>query len=113
MNGISFTPTALAWLQKQQPAPGTPLVVGLKKAGCAGQEHFLRWGTSEGVTMDSNAPFEVVAPHDSALLLQGLVVDLAPRGLNQELVWRNPNASDACGCGISWTFPERLLPTVS
>lgn len=109
---IYFSPSALAWLQRQRP-DGSCLLIGLKKSGCAGFEHRMTWIQSPtGNRMDSNASFDVYALPQDQGVLKGLEIDLVTRGLNQEIAWRNPNAEAGCGCGISWTFPERALPTL-
>jgi len=35
--------------------------------------------------------------------VDGTEIDFAQKGLNQEFVFRNPNAAAACGCGESFT----------
>jgi len=112
---IHFTPAALQWLSQQR-QPKSRLQVGLKKSGCAGFEHFLIWQNSldQGkVEANSNAPFPVVLEENHQLSLDGLEIDLQKRGLNQELVWKNPNAAHECGCGVSFSFAEPRLHIVS
>lgn len=111
MDAIEFSPRLMDWLQRQH-TPGTCLEISLIKAGCAGYEHQLRWieVSTTSLNMDSNAPFPVTVPSGQEEKLQGLKLDLVQKSLNQEIQWQNPNANEACGCGISWTFPERSLP---
>ena len=36
-------------------------------------------------------------------MVDGTEIDFAQKGLNQEFVFRNPNAAAECGCGESFT----------
>ncbi len=113
MTKICFTEKALQWLQKQQPSPQAVLVIQLKKSGCAGFEHEMSWEPPPNVAAaQTNALFLVVTPPEDQKALDGLMVDLTKRGLNHEVVWNNPNANESCGCGVSWSFPERALPVI-
>jgi len=110
MNTIEFSTPLLTWLEGQRPS-GHGLEISLTKAGCAGFEHHMRWMDSPvGTSMESNAPFWVVVPAGQEQRLTGLKMGMVRKGLNQDIQWENPNATEACGCGISWTFPERSLP---
>src|SRR5258705_7181791 len=91
--------------------PYAGLRVGVKNGGCAGQEYVLEYaetahpldevGEDKGVTI-------LVEPK-AVLFLPGTVVDYDVTRLAAKFVFRNPNETDACGCGESVTL-EPALP---
>jgi iron-sulfur cluster assembly protein len=88
----------------EQPYAG--LKVGVKNGGCAGQEYVLDYAEAAG-PLD-----EVVEDHGvtifiepkSVLFLIGSEIDYETTKLASKFVFRNPNETDACGCGDSVTI---------
>jgi iron-sulfur cluster assembly protein len=82
------------------------LRVGVKQGGCAGQEYILNYAetiepldevvTDKGVT--------VLIEPKAVLYLIGTVIDYETTKLASKFVFRNPNETDACGCGESVTI---------
>lgn len=93
-------------------APIAGLRVGVKNGGCAGQEYVLEYAevvdpldevvTDQGVTV-------LVAP-SAILFLLGTVIDYEVTRLSSKFVFRNPNQTDACGCGESVTIQPAAAP---
>ncbi|OYU70350.1 MAG: FeS assembly scaffold SufA [Alphaproteobacteria bacterium PA2] len=112
---VSLTPEAAARVQEimakaDQPYAG--LRVGVKNGGCAGQEYVLEYAQS------ANPLDEVVEDHGVTILVEpkavlfliGTVIDYEVTKLSAKFVFRNPNETDACGCGESVTIePGRAL----
>jgi iron-sulfur cluster assembly protein len=82
------------------------LRVGLKNAGCAGQEYTFAFadeiGPLDEVVTDKGAT--VVVDSKSVLFLIGSEIDYETTKLASKFVFRNPNQTDACGCGESVTL---------
>lgn len=82
------------------------LRVGLKNAGCAGQEYTFALadeiGPLDEVVTDKGAT--VVIEAKSVLYLIGAEIDFETTKLSSKFVFRNPNQTDACGCGESVTI---------
>ncbi|HEY1225267.1 MAG TPA: iron-sulfur cluster assembly accessory protein [Brevundimonas sp.] len=82
------------------------LRVGLKNAGCAGQEYTFALadeiGPLDEVVTDKGAT--VVIEAKSVLYLIGAEIDFEVSKLSSKFVFRNPNQTDACGCGESVTI---------
>jgi len=82
------------------------LRVGLKTAGCAGQEYTFALadeiGPLDEVVTDKGAT--VVIEAKSVLYLIGAEIDFETTKLSSKFVFRNPNQTDACGCGESVTI---------
>lgn len=82
------------------------LRVGLKNAGCAGQEYTFALadeiGPLDEVVTDKGAT--VVIEARSVLYLIGAEIDFETTKLSSKFVFRNPNQTDACGCGESVTI---------
>ncbi len=82
------------------------LRVGVKNAGCAGQEYTFALadeiGPLEEVVTDKGAT--VVIDPKAVLFLIGSEIDYETTKLASKFVFRNPNQTDACGCGESVTI---------
>ena len=82
------------------------LRVGLKNAGCAGQEYTFAFadeiGPLDEVVTDKGAT--VVVDPKAILFLIGSEIDYETTKLASKFVFRNPNQTDACGCGESVTI---------
>jgi iron-sulfur cluster assembly protein len=86
--------------------PYAGLRVGLKNGGCAGQEYTLEYAEAP------NPLDEVVEDKDVTILIEpkavlfliGTEIDYETTRLAAKFVFRNPNETDACGCGESVTI---------
>lgn len=82
------------------------LRVGLKNAGCAGQEYTFAFadeiGPLDEAVTDKGAT--VVIEPKAILFLIGTEIDYEVTKLASKFVFRNPNQTDACGCGESVTI---------
>jgi iron-sulfur cluster assembly protein len=82
------------------------LRVGVKNGGCAGQEYTVAYAEqiepldevveAKGVTI-------LIEPK-AVLFLIGSEIDYETTKLASKFVFRNPNETDACGCGESVTI---------
>ena len=86
--------------------PYAGLRVGVKNGGCAGQEYVMEYA-------DAAAPLDEVVEDKgvtilidpkAVLFLIGTEVDYETTPLASKFVFRNPNQTDACGCGESVTI---------
>jgi len=112
---VSLTAEAAARVQdimSRADQPYAGLRVGVKNGGCAGQEYVLEYAQS------ANPLDEVVEDHGVTILVEpkavlfliGTVIDYEVTKLSAKFVFRNPNETDACGCGESVTIePGRAL----
>jgi iron-sulfur cluster assembly protein len=86
--------------------PYAGLRVGVKNGGCAGQEYILEYAAEAGphdeVVEDKGV--KVLIEPQAVLFLLGTVVDYETTKLASKFVFRNPNETDACGCGESVTI---------
>lgn len=109
---VSITQTAARQIARLMEKGGTKgLRIGVKKGGCAGMEY----------TMDYVAEID---PHDEVVEQDGARVMIAPMAqmflfgteidyevslLESGFKFRNPNVTEACGCGESIKFDETLF----
>ncbi len=92
--------------------PYIGLRVGVKNGGCAGSEYVLTYAR------DADPLDEVVQDKDvtifvepkSVLFLIGSQIDYETTKLSSKFVFRNPNQTDACGCGESVTITPAESP---
>ena len=106
---VSLTDAAADRVREIMAKADTPAVgirVGVKNGGCAGQEYTF-------VYADEIAPLDEVVEDKGVtilidpkaiLFLIGSEIDYETSKLASKFVFRNPNQTDACGCGESVTI---------
>ena len=86
--------------------PYAGLRVGVKNGGCAGQEYILEYAAEAGpldeVVEDKGVT--ILVEPKAVLFLIGTVIDYDVTRLSAKFTFRNPNETDACGCGESVTI---------
>ena len=91
--------------------PYAGLRVGVKNGGCAGQEYVLEYAETAGpldeVVEDKGVT--ILIDPKAVLFLIGTEVDYDVTRLSAKFVFRNPNETDACGCGESVTITPAAL----
>ncbi len=82
------------------------LRVGVKNGGCAGQEYVLDYAETanplDEVVEDKGV--RILIDPKAVLFLIGTEIDYETTKLASKFVFRNPNETDACGCGESVTI---------
>ena len=92
--------------------PYAGLRVGVKNGGCAGSEYIIEYAET------ANPLDEVVEDHGVTILIEpkavlfliGAEIDYEVSRLSSKFVFRNPNETDACGCGESVTIQPAAEP---
>jgi iron-sulfur cluster assembly protein len=85
---------------------GLGLRLGVRKTGCSGWAYTVQIAEKiqeDDIVFDDNGVKVVVSP-DSLGFLDGSEVDFVSEGLNREFRFNNPNVSEECGCGESFTI---------
>lgn len=86
------------------------LRVGVTNGGCAGMEYLMDY-VAEPEKFDEvveDKGVQIVVDSKAVLFLLGSVVDYEVDILSSKFTFRNPNQTDACGCGESVT----IIPAV-
>jgi iron-sulfur cluster assembly protein len=104
---IHLTATAVERVKRylaEQPG-SVGLRFGVKRTGCSGWGYRVDMAREQG---SDDRVFEqdgvrVLVDADSLALVDGTEIDFVRSGLNQQFVFRNPNAAAECGCGESFT----------
>lgn len=86
--------------------PYAGLRVGVKNGGCAGQEYILEYAAKIGPLDEviEDKGVTILVEPKAVLFLIGAVIDYDVTRLAAKFVFRNPNETDACGCGESVTI---------
>jgi iron-sulfur cluster assembly protein len=86
--------------------PYVGLRVGVKNGGCAGQEYLIEYATEQGPLDEviEDKGVRILIEPASVLFLLGSEIDYEATKLSARFVFRNPNETDACGCGESVTI---------
>jgi len=87
------------------------LRVGVKQGGCAGQEYVMSYAEAVGPIDEvvSDKGVTILIEPKAVLYLVGTVIDYETSSLASKFVFRNPNETDACGCGESVTIKPAQL----
>ena len=104
---ISLSPVAADFVANQLKKRGAGLGIrlGVRTSGCSGLAYTLEFvdqQQSEDLMVSSRGVNLYVDPK-SMVYLRGTELDLVTEGLNKGLVFNNPNAKAACGCGESFS----------
>ena len=85
---------------------GSLLRLGVEKTGCSGWAYTVDL-VDEILPDDSifeTDGIRVVVDSESLPYLDGSQIDFVADGLNRTFSFKNPNATEACGCGESFTI---------
>jgi iron-sulfur cluster assembly protein len=103
---VTLTEAAQAEVRRLIAEGGKPgLRLGIKGGGCSGLSYLLEFTDErEGDTVIDHGDFKVFLDRKSTIYLRGITLDhqsgLAGRGF----VFHNPQASNTCGCGESFSL---------
>ena len=106
---VSMTPAAAKKIADLMARDGHQgLRIGLKKGGCAGMEYTMDFVTEvdpmDEVVEEGNARV-MIAPM-AQMFLFGTEIDYETTLLESSFKFKNPNVTEACGCGESIKFNE-------
>ncbi len=109
---VSLTEKAAAQIARLMEKDGHQgLRIGVKKGGCAGMEYTMDF-------VEEVDPLDEVVEQDGArvmiapmaqMFLFGTEIDYEVSLLESAFKFRNPNVTEACGCGESIKFDESLM----
>ena len=90
--------------EREQPGDGVGLRFGVVGGGCSGLSYEMEF--SEGranVNVLHFEGFRVLLDPKSAIYLKDVIVDFEDGLKGKGFVFRNPNATNTCGCGDSFS----------
>ena len=84
---------------------GVGLRLGTKTYGCSGMAYVVEFADEieESDTVFEDHGIKILLDPKSLVYLDGTEMDYTKEGLNEGFKFNNPNESDACGCGESFT----------
>ena len=108
---VTMTPAASAQIAKIMARDGTQgLRIGVKKGGCAGMEYTMDYAAAidpHDEVVEQDGARVLIAPM-AQMFLFGTEIDYEVSLLEAGFRFRNPNVTEACGCGESIKFDESL-----
>ena len=108
---VTITPRAAAQIAKLMGRDGQQgLRIGVKKGGCAGMEYTMEFVTEVDPldeVVEQDGARVMIAPM-AQMFLFGTEIDYEVSLLESGFKFRNPNVTEACGCGESIKFDEKL-----
>ena len=84
---------------------GVGLRLGTKTYGCSGMAYVVEFADEieETDTVFEDHGIKIIIDPKSLVYLDGTEMDYTKEGLNEGFKFNNPNESDSCGCGESFT----------
>jgi iron-sulfur cluster assembly protein len=107
--GIQLTDAAQRQILSLRQSQGEDLClrVGVRQGGCSGMSYIMDFESLSNVRPDDEVfdydGFKVVCDRRSILYLYGLVLDYSNAMIGGGFQFTNPNASQTCGCGKSFS----------
>jgi iron-sulfur cluster assembly protein len=85
---------------------GIGLRLGVKKTGCSGWAYTVELADEiqDGDIVFEQDNVKIVVTTGSLAFLDGSVIDFSAEGLGSSFQFINPNVTDECGCGESFTI---------
>ena len=106
---VSITAKAEAQIAKLMAKDGhMGLRIGVKKGGCSGMEYTMDYVDEvdkDDELVEQNGARVMIAPM-AQMFLFGTEIDYETSLLESGFKFRNPNVTDACGCGESIKFKD-------
>jgi iron-sulfur cluster assembly protein len=96
---------ALRIIEEQSLPEGTALRVGVKGGGCSGFSYTLGFDdeVKELDQINDTHNLRIVCDPKSFLYLNGTQIDFEESLMGRGFKFNNPNASNSCGCGESFS----------
>jgi iron-sulfur cluster assembly protein len=103
---ITLTPPAEVEVRRLIIEEGKPgLRLGIKGGGCSGLSYMLEFtNEEEGDTVIDFDGFKVFLDRKSTIYLSGITLDFQSGLDGRGFVFNNPQASNTCGCGESFSL---------
>ena len=82
------------------------LRVGVKNGGCAGMEYTMEYAENPEKydELIEDKGVKIIIAANAVLFLIGTEIDIETNKFHSKFTFRNPNQTDACGCGESVTI---------
>jgi iron-sulfur cluster assembly protein len=104
---VTITPAAEAQINKLMARGSSKgLRIGVKKGGCAGMEYTMNYVDEidpNDEVVEQNGARVMIAPM-AQMFLFGTEIDYTTELLESGFKFKNPNVTEACGCGESIKF---------
>jgi iron-sulfur cluster assembly protein len=114
-SAVTLTPRATVQITKLMAKDGhSGLRIGVKKGGCAGMEYTMEYVAEQDPNdevVEQDGARVMIAPM-AQMFLFGTEIDYEVSLLESGFKFKNPNVSEACGCGESIKFDESLAPGI-
>lgn len=107
--GIQMSEAALkqVLLLREKQGEDLCLRVGVRQGGCSGMSYIMDFADVSTIREDDEVfdyeGFKVVCDRKSILYIYGLMLDYSDALIGGGFQFTNPNASQTCGCGKSFT----------
>ncbi|KAK0367371.1 Iron-sulfur assembly protein 1 [Friedmanniomyces endolithicus] len=105
---LTVSPTALIQLRGLLAQPTSKLVrVGVKNRGCSGLAYHLEYVDKPGAfdeTVEPEPGVKVLIDSKALFSIIGSEMDWQEDKLSARFVFRNPNVTESCGCGESFSI---------
>lgn len=104
---LSVTDAAQEHFRKQlAEKPDAAIRLSVKESGCTGYKYVIdivEQKTADDIAIVLDNGVNLYVAPDAMAMIRGTTIDYTREGLNRTLKFINPNVSDECGCGESFS----------
>lgn len=104
---LTVTAAAQEHFRKQlSKAEDASIRLSVKESGCTGYKYVIdivEQGEASDVVLTLDNGVKLLVAANALTMMRGTQIDYASEGLNRTLKFINPNVSDECGCGESFS----------
>lgn len=104
---LTLTETAADFFrQKMAGQSATAIRLSVKKSGCTGYAYVID-AVNAGEDGDKEMTLQnitIYISEQAGEMINGSEIDLVTQGLNKNIAFNNPNVTNSCGCGSSFSI---------
>lgn len=103
---ITLTEAATTRVKTFMEANNAGVRLAVKSTGCSGYAYVVEYTDSinDDDIVYEQSGIKIIVKQDNLPYIDGMEIDYGKEGLNENFMFKNPNAKATCGCGESFSI---------